>query len=169
MLDWVCYNRVPSRLDKSLIIMQYADYQRARRRIRHATLPSHSPVVGLARVQQAYHFEREEAAYAQPVVYSLRLALTPGSSATCDESTPGDLCHHVASQEKGHCESRSRIHRTLSDICTQQLDGKRLIELPAKKVQLVRLEFTKEERDIYQMVSHNGRVCSGVQSDTYSS
>ena len=32
------------------------------------------------------------------------------------------------------------------------LDGKRLIELPAKTVSLVRLEFTQEERDIYDMV-----------------
>ncbi|TFK39291.1 SNF2 family N-terminal domain-containing protein [Crucibulum laeve] len=32
------------------------------------------------------------------------------------------------------------------------LDGKRLIELPTKTVSLVRLEFSKEERDIYSMV-----------------
>ncbi|PFH46796.1 hypothetical protein AMATHDRAFT_7394 [Amanita thiersii Skay4041] len=33
-----------------------------------------------------------------------------------------------------------------------KLDGKRLIELPEKKVSLVRLDFTTEERDIYRMV-----------------
>ena len=32
------------------------------------------------------------------------------------------------------------------------LDGKRLIELPEKNVELVRLEFTAEERDVYKMV-----------------
>ena len=33
------------------------------------------------------------------------------------------------------------------------LDGKRLIELPKKTVDLVKLEFSEEERDIYTMVS----------------
>lgn len=33
------------------------------------------------------------------------------------------------------------------------LDGKRLIELPKKTVDLVKLEFSQEERDIYTMVS----------------
>lgn len=33
-----------------------------------------------------------------------------------------------------------------------QLDGKRLIELPDKTVTLQKLEFTEEERAIYQMV-----------------
>lgn len=32
------------------------------------------------------------------------------------------------------------------------LDGKRLIELPNKIVTLVKLEFTQEEKEIYQMV-----------------
>ena len=32
------------------------------------------------------------------------------------------------------------------------LDGKRLIELPEKEVKLIKLEFSKEEREIYQMV-----------------
>ena len=32
-------------------------------------------------------------------------------------------------------------------------DGKRLIELPKKKVDLVKLEFSQEEREIYTMVS----------------
>ena len=32
------------------------------------------------------------------------------------------------------------------------LDGKKLIELPEKEVKLVKLEFSKEEREIYQMV-----------------
>ncbi|KAK7046715.1 putative ATP-dependent helicase C23E6.02 [Favolaschia claudopus] len=35
---------------------------------------------------------------------------------------------------------------------TTELDGKRLIELPEKTVDLVSLEFTKEERDIYSQV-----------------
>lgn len=33
-----------------------------------------------------------------------------------------------------------------------KLDGKRLVELPEKTVELLKLEFTKDERDIYQMV-----------------
>jgi SNF2 family DNA or RNA helicase len=33
------------------------------------------------------------------------------------------------------------------------LDGKRLIELPKKTVDLVKLEFSQEEREIYTMVS----------------
>ncbi|KAG6879839.1 hypothetical protein C0992_010797 [Termitomyces sp. T32_za158] len=32
------------------------------------------------------------------------------------------------------------------------MDGKRLIELPERKVSLVRLQFSKEERDVYKMV-----------------
>ncbi|KAL4260457.1 SNF2/RAD54 helicase family protein [Pleurotus pulmonarius] len=40
------------------------------------------------------------------------------------------------------------IRRTKSS----QLDGKRLIELPPKEVELVKLEFTEEEREIYKMV-----------------
>jgi len=32
------------------------------------------------------------------------------------------------------------------------LDGKKLIELPEKEVNLIKLEFSQEERDIYQMV-----------------
>lgn len=32
------------------------------------------------------------------------------------------------------------------------LDGKRLIELPEKTVNLLKLQFSKEERDIYRMV-----------------
>ena len=32
------------------------------------------------------------------------------------------------------------------------LDGKRLIELPEKEIKLIKLEFSKEEREIYQMV-----------------
>lgn len=32
------------------------------------------------------------------------------------------------------------------------LDGKKLIELPEKEVKLIKLEFSEEERDIYQMV-----------------
>lgn len=32
------------------------------------------------------------------------------------------------------------------------LDGKRLIELPAKIVDLCKLEFSQEEREVYQMV-----------------
>ncbi len=32
------------------------------------------------------------------------------------------------------------------------LDGKRLIELPAKNVELVKLIFTEEEREVYKMV-----------------
>ena len=32
------------------------------------------------------------------------------------------------------------------------LDGKKLIELPEKEVKLIKLEFSKEEREIYQMV-----------------
>ena len=39
------------------------------------------------------------------------------------------------------------------------MDGKRLIELPNKVVNLIRLEFTKEERDIYKMVGGGGRLC----------
>ena len=35
------------------------------------------------------------------------------------------------------------------------LDGKRLIELPKKTVDLVKLEFSQEEREIYTMVSLN--------------
>lgn len=31
------------------------------------------------------------------------------------------------------------------------LDGKRLIELPDKNVELVKLEFTADEREIYRM------------------
>jgi hypothetical protein len=33
-----------------------------------------------------------------------------------------------------------------------ELDGKRLIELPKKTIELVQLEFSKEERDIYAAV-----------------
>lgn len=33
------------------------------------------------------------------------------------------------------------------------LDGKRLIELPEKTVDLLKLEFSEEERAIYQMVN----------------
>lgn len=33
------------------------------------------------------------------------------------------------------------------------LDGKRLIELPDKTVELVKLEFSEEERAVYQMAS----------------
>lgn len=36
---------------------------------------------------------------------------------------------------------------------TSMLDGKRLIELPEKTVELVSLEFGQEERDIYTRVS----------------
>lgn len=32
------------------------------------------------------------------------------------------------------------------------LDGKKLIELPTKHVEMEKLEFSKEEREIYQMV-----------------
>jgi len=32
------------------------------------------------------------------------------------------------------------------------LDGEKLIDLPEKEVQLIKLEFSEEERDIYQMV-----------------
>jgi SNF2 family DNA or RNA helicase len=32
------------------------------------------------------------------------------------------------------------------------LDGKKLIDLPEKEVKLIKLEFSEEERDIYQMV-----------------
>jgi SNF2 family DNA or RNA helicase len=32
------------------------------------------------------------------------------------------------------------------------LDGKKLIELPEKETKLIKLEFSKEELDIYQMV-----------------
>jgi len=32
------------------------------------------------------------------------------------------------------------------------LDGKQLIELPEKEVRLIKLEFSEEEREIYQMV-----------------
>ena len=39
------------------------------------------------------------------------------------------------------------------------LDGKRLIELPSKTVSLVKLEFSQEERDVYNMVcTQLGRV-----------
>ncbi|KDQ22579.1 hypothetical protein PLEOSDRAFT_1109681 [Pleurotus ostreatus PC15] len=40
------------------------------------------------------------------------------------------------------------IRRTKSS----ELDGKRLIELPPKEVELIKLEFTAEEREIYKMV-----------------
>lgn len=40
------------------------------------------------------------------------------------------------------------IRRTKSS----ELDGKRLIELPPKEVELIKLEFTEEEREIYKMV-----------------
>jgi hypothetical protein len=33
------------------------------------------------------------------------------------------------------------------------LDGKRLIELPSKTVDLLKLEFSEEERAVYKMVS----------------
>lgn len=33
-----------------------------------------------------------------------------------------------------------------------KLDGKNLIELPEKKVELCKLEFSQEERDVYHMV-----------------
>lgn len=33
-----------------------------------------------------------------------------------------------------------------------KLDGKNLIELPEKKIELIRLEFSEEEREIYNMV-----------------
>lgn len=35
-----------------------------------------------------------------------------------------------------------------------QLDGKRLIELPDKNVLLCKLDFTKDERDVYNMVRY---------------
>lgn len=34
-----------------------------------------------------------------------------------------------------------------------ELDGRRLIELPKKTVDLIKLEFSVEERDIYKMAS----------------
>jgi SNF2 family DNA or RNA helicase len=41
---------------------------------------------------------------------------------------------------------------------TTLLDGKRLIELPEKTVELVSLQFSQEERDIYNQVSRL-RLC----------
>ncbi len=38
------------------------------------------------------------------------------------------------------------------------LAGKRLIELPDKTIDLVKLDFTKEERDIYKMVRFHSRL-----------
>ena len=46
--------------------------------------------------------------------------------------------------------------------CQKMLDGKRLIELPSKDIILQKLEFTKEEREIYQMVCHFTVICSHV-------
>ena len=47
----------------------------------------------------------------------------------------------------------------------QMLDGKRLIELPNKQVDLVRLEFSKEERDIYNMVRSLVNTCGATLTD----
>ncbi|KAJ7128105.1 SNF2 superfamily protein, partial [Mycena filopes] len=43
-------------------------------------------------------------------------------------------------------------HFLMRRMKTTELDGKRLIELPEKTVELVSLEFSKEERDIYSQV-----------------
>lgn len=52
----------------------------------------------------------------------------------------------------------SRLQKIL-DTCllrrkkNTMLDGKRLVELPSKQVILHKLQFTEEEREIYQAVS----------------
>ena len=48
-----------------------------------------------------------------------------------------------------------------------KLDGKRLIELPEKKVGLVQLEFSPEERDIYRMVIFMLKVDQEVTDDLW--
>lgn len=40
----------------------------------------------------------------------------------------------------------------LLKIHGQLLDGKPLVELPSKTVELCKLDFSQEERDIYKMV-----------------
>lgn len=46
-----------------------------------------------------------------------------------------------------------------------ELDGRRLIELPEKKIDLIKLEFSEEEREVYKMV---GVVASMVFSKSES-
>ncbi|KAJ7275100.1 SNF2 superfamily protein [Mycena rebaudengoi] len=65
---------------------------------------------------------------------------------------------HVAKYEKKNPQlAVTRLQAILNlflirRMKTSMLDGKRLIELPEKKVELVSLPFSQEERDIYNMV-----------------
>ena len=52
-------------------------------------------------------------------------------------------------------------------IWAQMLDGKRLIELPNKQVILVRLEFSKDERDIYTMVCSDTALYRSLTDTVY--
>ncbi|KAG0702167.1 SNF2 family N-terminal domain-containing protein [Suillus ampliporus] len=65
---------------------------------------------------------------------------------------------HVSIIEKRNPELAStRLQAIFTSIMLRRkkdsmLDGKRLIELPTKHVEMEKLEFSQEERDIYQMV-----------------
>ncbi|KAF9028186.1 hypothetical protein BDZ89DRAFT_1066328 [Hymenopellis radicata] len=65
---------------------------------------------------------------------------------------------HIANLEKKNPSLAMTRLQAIFKACLMRrmkdtmLDGKRLIELPSKTIELVKLEFTKEERDIYKMV-----------------
>ena len=51
----------------------------------------------------------------------------------------------------------TRLHAIMSTFLLRRqkdtkMDGEPIISLPAKEVKLIKLEFSKEERDIYKMV-----------------
>lgn len=46
-----------------------------------------------------------------------------------------------------------------------KLDGKNLVELPEKKIELVKLEFSQEEREIYAMVCSINFRCAETFND----
>ncbi|KAJ7148304.1 SNF2 family N-terminal domain-containing protein [Mycena filopes] len=61
-------------------------------------------------------------------------------------------------------------HFLIRRMKTTELDGKRLIELPKKTVELVSLEFSKEERDIYsQATKFNKYLKAGTVLKNYAS
>ena len=81
-------------------------------------------------------------------------ALTLSYSWPCNSTPPGHLCYYAASPEE-----RLRKKYATSICCIEaemtpflMLDGKRLIELPNKQIHLVKLQFSQEEREVYQMV-----------------
>ncbi|KAL0958396.1 hypothetical protein HGRIS_000537 [Hohenbuehelia grisea] len=70
---------------------------------------------------------------------------------------------HIGSREKtepGLAVTRLQAilaSAMLRRLKTTMLDGRRLIELPEKEVALVQLEFSKEEREIYEMVERQSQ------------